>query len=656
MERIFRNLCWRITAASLTFANLLILTDFAKCQQIQADPSLGEESSIVRPGILINGAPATLIQGGAVRGKNLFQSFRLFNVSEGQGVYFDNPSGVERILARVTGNSHSEIMGTLGVYQGGEASLLLINPKGITFGPNASLSLTGSFLATTASSVMFADTEFSARQPSPTAQLSINTPIGLKFRDIPSSIVNQAQMLDPITQDLVGLKVQSAKNLALIGGNIIFEGGVLTASDGRIELASLGQESEVKLDYGSFAGNYDGIRSFNNVQFLNGSKITTDGDGSGNVQVQGKDITFSDGSAISALSLGSGSAGGIKITATGSVLLEGVNSDGFPSFLLAGSVRSGNGGDVAVNANKLTLKDNAVIQTSSTTAILKSGKIIAATGESGNITITVRILEVDSGSKIFATTAGSSKGGNAVINAADATILRNNSGISTSSSGSGIGGNIKITTGVLVGLENSDISADAQTSSGGNVEISAKGIFGFVPRTSAEIQQILGTADLSQFDPKNLLTSDITAISQASPALDGQVILNTPNIDPSKGLVNLPTTVVNPSSLVAQTPCKRGVGSELTRSGRGGLPPSAIQDLSRNATEVGLIPPLTTAAVQKKVAQRKPKPQALTSSISTVVPAQGWVFDPKGNVVLVAAALSADSNRSKPDIAGCPVR
>ena len=547
-------------------------------------------------------------------------------------------------------------MGTLGVYQGGGADLLLINPKGITFGSNASLDLKGSFLATTATDITFPGAEFSAVDPPPTAELSINTPIGLKFRDIPSSIINRSQIFDPEIGEVVGLKVQSIKNLAFIGGNIVFEGGALTASDGHIELASLGQEGEVNLDYGSFSGKYDGIQNFNNIQFLNGSKISTDGNGSGNVQVQGKDITFSDGSSISALSLGSGTAGGIKITASGSVLLEGKNLYNFPSFLLAGSLRSGNGGDISVNSDRLTLKDSAILQTSSIVAILKSGEIVSATGESGNLFVTTRILEVNDNASIFATTAGSSKGGNAVINVADATILRNNSGISTSSSGSGIGGNIKITTGVLVGLENSDISANAQTSSGGNVEISAKGIFGFVPRTSAEIQQILGTADLSQFDPKNLLTSDITAISQASPSLDGRVILNTPNVDPSKGLVNLPTTVINPSSLVAQTPCKRGVGSELTRSGRGGLPPSAIQDLSSSATEIGLIAPLPSVSVDKKAAQLKPKPQALTSSTSTVVPAQGWVFDPKGNVVLVAAALSPDSNRSKPGIAGCPVR
>ena len=89
--------------------------------QVVPDQTLGAESSLINPNydIDINGVPSTLIEGGAIRGANLFHSFEKFNVGEGRGVYFDNPVGIQRILSRVTGNGISEILGTLGVLAGG---------------------------------------------------------------------------------------------------------------------------------------------------------------------------------------------------------------------------------------------------------------------------------------------------------------------------------------------------------------------------------------------------------------------------------------------------------------------------------------------------------------------------------------------------------
>ncbi|HAA28965.1 MAG TPA: filamentous hemagglutinin, partial [Cyanobacteria bacterium UBA8553] len=129
--------------------------------QLTPDSTLGGESSIITPGVIINRQPADRIDGGASRGANLFHSFREFNIGAGREVYFANPAGIENILTRVTGSTRSEILGTLGV--SGNANLFLINPNGIVFGSNARLDMRGSFLASTASSFKFADgIEFSA--------------------------------------------------------------------------------------------------------------------------------------------------------------------------------------------------------------------------------------------------------------------------------------------------------------------------------------------------------------------------------------------------------------------------------------------------------------------------------------------------------------
>jgi filamentous hemagglutinin family protein len=96
---------------------------------IVPDDSLGAESSVVTPNF--DDLPVEVIDGGAQRGANLFHSFREFNIDEGRGAYFRNPTGIENILSRVTGGNRSDILGTLGVL--GNANLFLINPNGIIF-------------------------------------------------------------------------------------------------------------------------------------------------------------------------------------------------------------------------------------------------------------------------------------------------------------------------------------------------------------------------------------------------------------------------------------------------------------------------------------------------------------------------------------------
>lgn len=169
----------------------------------------------------------TVTKGGAIRGNNLFHSFQKFDVSEGLKVYFANPNGVADIFSRVTGDNTSEISGTLGVE--GNANLFLINPNGIVFGENAALDIRGSFLATTAESIEFADgTSFNANNPPKSPILTVKIPIGLGFGSNSQDIVVQGNgnelsfAIDTVSQQEIlagagesssGLRVQPNKNI-----------------------------------------------------------------------------------------------------------------------------------------------------------------------------------------------------------------------------------------------------------------------------------------------------------------------------------------------------------------------------------------------------------------------------------------------------------
>ncbi|MBD1806972.1 filamentous hemagglutinin N-terminal domain-containing protein [Microcoleus sp. FACHB-SPT15] len=179
--------------------------------QITPDVTLGAEQSVVRPNVMIDDHYADKIEGGALRGSNLFHSFLEFNIGDGQRVYFANPSGIENILTRVSGSNASNILGTLGVT--GSANLFLINPNGIIFGLNAQLDIAGSFLASTANSLVFEDGfAFSTANPDVPPLLTITAPIGLQYGSNQGGTISNSG------------KLSVGQNLTLAANNLNLQG------------------------------------------------------------------------------------------------------------------------------------------------------------------------------------------------------------------------------------------------------------------------------------------------------------------------------------------------------------------------------------------------------------------------------------------------
>jgi filamentous hemagglutinin family protein len=197
--------------------------------QIIPDATLGDERSIAAPDV-INNLPADRINGGAIRGSNLFHSFEEFNIPEGRGAYFSNPDGIANILTRVTGKNPSNLLGTLGVL--GNANLFFLNPNGIVFGPNARFDVRGSFFASTADSFVFDNgLEFSAIAPQPPSLLTVNIPLGLRFRDNPNLAV-----MPTLPEAHVSTLLFNPKDLQIQPGNEIGNLAIAALNEGGVRL------------------------------------------------------------------------------------------------------------------------------------------------------------------------------------------------------------------------------------------------------------------------------------------------------------------------------------------------------------------------------------------------------------------------------------
>ena len=96
--------------------------------QITLDGSLGPRGPLSGPNYEISAGM------GQLRGRNLFHSFGQFNVLTGESATFTGPASVANILSRVTGGNPSVIDGLLQSNIPG-ASLFLLNPSGVLFGP-----------------------------------------------------------------------------------------------------------------------------------------------------------------------------------------------------------------------------------------------------------------------------------------------------------------------------------------------------------------------------------------------------------------------------------------------------------------------------------------------------------------------------------------
>lgn len=450
--------------------------------QIQPDSTLGSESSRVVPATL-QGFPIQRIEGGASRGNVLFHSFATFNIGENERVYFANPTGIDTLVSRVTGNTHSTIAGTLGV--NGSADLFLLNPNGIIFSNTAQLDIRGAFLASTADQFVFASGgEFSATNPQAPPLLNLEVPIGLQLGQVPQGDIEN-----------YGTLWVDGRSLTLFANNLLSPGSIFT-NNGAVHLTA-GNRIEVSGTSTTIATNGGAVslEAGGDLRLRNGSAIDTNvpnqlgGGNAGAITLTADgNLSLQDSSLFSTVDRGAiGNAGAISLRAGGTLTLNnsainnnlrGIGS-GAPIRLEGDRITITNGSSILSftdgigDAGAITFQVRDLLNINRG-SLVSVGSNPDAIGDGGSIRIRARRIVVSEGVNLFTFAEGNGNAG--VLDIRSAAIVLANSvlsaGVSEGSDRGGGGIRIRVR---QFNSENTVITADAEGNGvGGNLLIRAE--------------------------------------------------------------------------------------------------------------------------------------------------------------------------------------
>ena len=423
------------------------------------------------------------------------------------------------------------------------------------------------------------------------------------------------------------------------GGNIDIHAGSLSVTDG----AQLQASTFGKGDAGNVIVNASKNISLDNSSFIFSTVADYGAIGKGgDIQITTPQLFLSNFAGFVVSTFGQGNAGNVIINAAKSISLDN------RAIIFSNSSAGYKGGDIQITTPQLSLSNVSFLDASN-----------LGQGDAGNLEITSGSIRLNNGFITALTSSG--KGGNITLAPNDLLLLQHGSQISTTAANtqlSGNGGRITINTpdGFVVGTlkQNKEITANAFKGAGGIIQLNALGVYNFSHPSLNDLETQLKTSDPITLDQDLQVTPTnyVTAISLTNPTLSGQVNIVTPDIDPARGLIILPTFAENQPKLLSSN-CsafnEANGGNNFTVTGRGGLPTNPYEPLSSDAIWSDTRLPLTTNHQhQRKKHAAKVKPQPIA-----IVPATGWVFNDKGEVTLISSVSNATSSQTP---ASCPAR
>ncbi len=516
-----------------------------------------------------------LIEGGTTAGDNLFHSFQEFSIPTGFEAFFNNAANIKNIFSRITGEDISNIDGL--IRSNGNANLFFLNPNGIIFGENASLDIGGSFLASTANKIEFADgTEFYTKDSSSPVTLTISVPIGLGFNAQSGSILveglgNNFTANEPIFSPLIqsgnfnGLAVKPGQSLTLLGNNIALQGGNLFAPNGKIQLGSISQ-GIVGFNIVDSSLDLQNVQDFSNISLTEKSSTDASGLTGGLINIQGKNISVQDGSVILVQSQASNSSSNIFLKASDLIEISGTSQNGLVRSYILSEAFAGNTANINIFAHDLKVErgaaigirafniaDSKTLSLNITNSIQVSGfnQIIPlassgisivnlGNGDGGKLDIFTKDLVIDNAGNIGTITiGGQGDSGSLEVKAENITISGTNplndlpSNLFSSTIGDGEGGQIILTTSVLNILEGGQISTGSGANgNAGDILITANQVNLI---SDPDIRPVVGDVRTSRIIA---IAAQPTAAQQAIvgnslsvQGASGEIVINAGNID-----------------------------------------------------------------------------------------------------------------------------
>jgi large exoprotein involved in heme utilization and adhesion len=203
----------------------------------------------------------------------------------------------------------------------------------------------------------------------------------------------------------------------------------------------------------------------------------TQGNGrGGNLTLNTRQLTVTNGGRVDASTLASGSGGDLTINATDFINISGTIPRSINPTLISASanivdpiiqkslnlpaIPTGAAGNLSINTPRLSVSDGAEI------TVRADGP-----GKAGRLSITAQDIKLKT-AKITASTQGGDGG---TISITSSRLISQNSLISASARGNGNGGNISITSDVIFGDRKSYLRANAENGRGGEINVDTQG-------------------------------------------------------------------------------------------------------------------------------------------------------------------------------------
>src|ERR1051326_7764946 len=390
--------------ATLAFVTALATWPICQAGQVTLDHSLGQTGqALAGPNFSITA------DKGRTRGNNLFFSFAQFDLSSDQTATFSGPNNIQNILSRVTGGQPSSIDGLIKSEIPG-ANFFLINPKGIVFGPNAQIDVSGAFAVSTADYLKLADgARFVAALNADDSTLSSAPVSAFGFLGAsPGSITVQQSSLN----------AAAGTTISMVGGDISLDGSVLQAPGGRINVISVKSTGEVAADVTTLTASEfkNAFPQQGQVNLRNGAQLDVSGAGGGRIVLRGGTLTV-DNSRIQANTTGATDGQEIDIA-----VVNDLNVVNGGQINTASTLGVGAGGNIHITASSVRLDGQGLVddqfnpttQISATTGDLFSGGGI---GKGGDIVIKANSVELMNSAQISSSTFGLGPAGQIDISA-----------------------------------------------------------------------------------------------------------------------------------------------------------------------------------------------------------------------------------------------